>query len=303
MENIPPVRSTINRSSVCPWLLWMVIAHASLHGNCVNVPITSRRSAPPSTTGRVASHVYGVTSSHSPSGNSTSTTSPPRDSSTPTTRPMVPFTQRPPWSLLSIMICAPALNRSTSSAGGSNSDRSPDTRARWTTSLPGSRSSCCRLRADTSRFVGASVSQNSSSGGTNSGSVRPFSCSWAWPSNTPSRISLRMAVIRSSPSWRNTVVNATVGKSSRRKLLAEKKYGVSYVVEKNAASPSVTTGGSWYRSPTNTICTPPNGWPGAGPNRSSAETSMSKTSARTIDASSMIKVSSDARVFVNRPGR
>jgi hypothetical protein len=39
-------------------------------------------------------------------------------------------------------------------------------------------------------------------------------------------------VIGSSPSCRNTVVNATVGKASRRKLLAEKKYGVSYVVEK-----------------------------------------------------------------------
>jgi hypothetical protein len=35
VENMPPVRSTTRRSSVCPWLLWIVIAHASLNGRCV----------------------------------------------------------------------------------------------------------------------------------------------------------------------------------------------------------------------------------------------------------------------------
>lgn len=56
---------------------------------------------------------------------------------------------------------------------------------------------------------------------------------------------VEIAVIRSSPSWRNTVVNDTVGKSSRRKLCAEKKYGVSYVDAKKLVSCSLTTGGSW----------------------------------------------------------
>ena len=35
VENMPPVRSTISRSSVWPWLLWIVIAQASLNGSWV----------------------------------------------------------------------------------------------------------------------------------------------------------------------------------------------------------------------------------------------------------------------------
>ena len=108
---MPPVRSTSSRSSVCPWLLWIVIAHASLKGNWLNEPMISWRRELPSTTGRVASHVMGGYLGSGPVreldrhdefvifmdfGDATDALPPPPSA--------------PDWSLLSIMTWAPILN-------------------------------------------------------------------------------------------------------------------------------------------------------------------------------------------------
>ncbi len=206
-----------------------MIAHASLNGSCVYRPTTSRRSDPPSTTVSVTSHVWGpnVTREPSASSASTSISSVCGSGRKAVMRARLPLTQRSAWSFDNIMICAPTLTRRTASVGGSNPDTSPDSTACTSMSSPSSRSSRCRLRAVTIVFDGASVSQSSSSGGSKSGSTRALSSACACSSSTPSRTALSSDVRRSSPSWRNTVVSATVGKRSRSNAWAEKKYGVS----------------------------------------------------------------------------
>ena len=108
----------------------------------------------------------------------------------------------------------------------------------------GRRSSILLFLLPTIRLVVARVSQNSSSGGSKSGSVRRLSAARASVSSVPSRTALRSSTIRSSPCWRNTVVSSTSGNVSVSKEWAEKKNGVPKFVSIQPASASVTTGGS-----------------------------------------------------------
>ena len=94
------------------------------------------------------------------------------------------------------------------------------------------------------RLVVASVSQNSSSAGSKSASVRAFSSARASSSSVPSRTAFSRSTRRESPTCRKTVVSSTEGNASGSKDFAEKKYGVPKCSSTYAASSSCTTGGS-----------------------------------------------------------
>lgn len=140
---------------------------------------------------------------------------------------MDPLTHRSYGSLVSIMTWAPILKLNIRAVGGSKSVTSPVVVASIASSSPGRRSRQRLFRSAAIRLVVVSVSQNSPSGGSKSGSVRALSRSRAWPTSEPSRMELRMLVRAGSSDWRNTWLRSTVGKCLRLKCLAEKKYGVS----------------------------------------------------------------------------
>src|SRR3989338_10101955 len=98
-ENAPEDRSITTFPKVCPWLLWIVIAHASLNGNWVYLPrgMVSILSSLGSYSYFTFSQVTFFTETTSPeSNNLTFITS----SLNPMTIPRLPFTHLPSGSFL-----------------------------------------------------------------------------------------------------------------------------------------------------------------------------------------------------------